>query len=154
MFGNFICSFPIVTSKHAALLAHIEKLSCSSYPFRAILFTSTGHQLPDFFSDFLLPQTVGSFRIFLVQNQAAEMTLPVDLTRYFRLFDSHYSRARQIIPRLTSVSQFLQSLDSFSDYFWLPELGLRCIAPPTIDMVEHDPVIFGTIPVELRLLGL
>merc|ERR1711980_8881 len=64
------------------------------------------------------------------------------------------SRARQIIPRLTSVSQFLQSLDSFSDYFWLPELGLRCIAPPTIDMVEHDPVIFGTIPVELRLLGL
>ena len=154
VFGNFICSFPIDASIHAALLTHIEKLSHSSYPFRAVLFTSTIDQVPNFFSDFLLPQAMGPFKIFLVQNHAAEMTLPVDLTRYFRFFDSHYSRARQIIPRLTSVSQFLQSLDSFSDYFWLPELGLRCIAPPTIDMVEHDPVIFGSIPVELRILGL
>ena len=153
-FGNFICSFPIDTSKHASLLAHIEKLTHSHYPFRAVLFTSNIEHLPSFFRNFVLPRAVGSFKIFLVQNHAAEMTFPVDLSRYFRLFSAHYSRTRQIIPRLTSVSQFLQSLNIFSDYFWLPELGLRCIAPPTIDMAEHDPVMFASIPVELRVLGL
>ena len=154
MSGNFFCSFSVDPLHHATILSHIEKLSHSSYPFRSVFFTSVPSSIPTFFQSFALPQTINSFTVYIVQNQPAQMTFPVDLCRYFSLFGIHYSRTRQIIPRLTSVNQFLLSLSNFSNFFWLPELGLRCVAPPTIDMASNDPVIYSDTPVELRILGL
>jgi len=151
--GSIICSFPVNSTDHIQLLAFFHMLSQRQAPFRVVFFAHETSELSHL-DQFRLPDTIPGFHVYLLENTSSSRIFHVNLMRFFDLFEKHYASERQLLPSLRSTTDHLRALDHLSSFFWIPELGLRTITPPTLSMVQHDPTFFTQIPLELRILGL
>lgn len=152
--GSFLISFPLDPTENFRILNHIQSLHNRLNPYRFVIFTNVNTQLPPWFDDYLTPSRLPIFKFYLIQNPLATRTLPIDLENYSSYFTKPYPNLNPIFPRLPTPADYLSSLNSFSRFFWLPELSLICISPPTIDMAQQNFVSFESSPLELRVLGL
>ena len=119
-----------------------------------IFFTDTQSHLPPVFTPHRLPSCYPHYHVYLMQNASGRRALPIHHKYYHSQFGSPYPVARPLIPPTPPPNTYAQYLDHISHFFWLPELGFRCITPPNISMTQHDPSDYLPIPFEMRLLGL
>ena len=152
--GSLICSFPLSPTSHSNLLSSFLQNSASHKPFRVVFFMSADTPIPTTIRPYHIQGDLTPYNIFVIQNRPARRYFHVNLKSFFNRFHKHYSISQSILPPLRSPTKYIQSLDHLSHLYWAPEIGLRMIAPPTLDMTEHDPALYIQYPLEMRLLGL
>merc|ERR1711951_235655 len=126
--GSIFCSFPVDPTQHRHLLSRVHALMSQRYPVRIVLFSHSGCSLPNF-ETFRLPNNFPDFQIYLLQNTTGKTCLPISFERFSSNFTCKVPNNLPLFPPMPTPKEYLQRLNRLSEYFWLPEIGLRCIAP-------------------------